>query len=320
MLIALLIAQAFVLPQLPVAKSSGCGTTAPFTGNTTPSGIPTLLTDGDGTTRTGTARVGSTYSNTVAAPLAICVHEAGGTSAGCDGYGVATNATVAANWIHFSPQGITSQTFGVGWNSALPLKGAKDQYSECTGCTPAQTSRDIVWIVGGANGGIIPYLESHFCVDLNRVFVYGFSWGADLTTSLICGYGVLGNPLIPGGIFRAGSISAAGGDFVPDGSGDYRDYLNWKGTGGCPAYAHFRHTYDDSGTDAAGGGNIFPDLFTAAAMYRVMNKCNTTSNRVNGCNEWQGCKARTVDCPVNALGHTRPGTWGADTVAFFSSF
>lgn len=311
-----ILAQAFVLPTVPVVKSSGCGTTAPFTGLSTPSGIPTLLTDGDGTTRTLLARVGTAYSNTVAAPLVIIIHEAGGTSAGADGWGISQAAVPAANWISIMPQGITSQTFGVGWNSTLPAKGAKDQYSECTGCTPAQTGRDAVWIVGGTNGGIYPYITSHFCVDLNRVFVVGFSWGGDMATSLACGYGVFGSPLVAGGIFRSGSIAAAGGDFVPDASGLYTDYLNWKGLGSCPAYTNWRHTYDDSGGDAAGGGAPAPDLYTAAALYRVNNKCNTTSNRVLGCNYWQGCKAVTADCPVNGLGHARPATFGADTVAF----
>lgn len=320
LILALLLAQ-FVGPftagaPLPVIKSSGCGTTAPFTGVTTQTSVAGFTVDGDGTAGSVTVRVGTGYSNTVAAPLIFGLHETNGTPANVDTWGISQATTpfnFASTAITVMPQGKASQGFGNGWNSGLHVKGAMDQYSECPACTPPQTGRDTKWIVS-----MVTYMEAHFCIDQNRIFAFGFSWGGDFATSLWYGMGIGGTGTQLPHIFRAVSISAAGGDFVPDQSGLYTDYLNAKGIGTQPAYAGALHSYDDSGGD---GVSLFPDLFAARNLYRVGNGCSAVSVRLaNGCNQWLGCNAPTIDCPETALGHARSATYAAKTVAFFGSF
>jgi len=277
-----------------VVASSGCSTTPPATGTTTQTGV---VADGDATSRSFDLLVPAGYVNTTKFPVVFIFHEAGGTSAGAEAWGITTASGAAANAIFVVPQGIAYQTFGVGWDGAATTTAAKNAYGS--------TARDVKWF-----DSLLAWVQSHYCTDTNRVFAAGFSWGCDQVTDLSCARG---------NVIRAVSVASCSDEFIskPGASSDYRDFLNFS-SGSCTTTSPaVRFTWDSSGGDS---GYSAPDFVTTSKLFRALNKCSSASSPTGVCSEYAQCASRVVDCPIVGLGHARPATWGQDTWNFFASF
>jgi polyhydroxybutyrate depolymerase len=149
-------------------------------------------------------------------------------------------------------------------------------------------------------------VEARYCVDRDRVFVTGFSWGGDQTTALVC--------------CRGDRIRAAAPASCTDEYGEndmYMTYDNWP----CPAAGNtaIRFTHDWSGGDS---GYPSPLFTTTNELYRAFNGCAATSSLITPapCVAYEGCETPYVECPYMSLGHSLPGNFANETWAFFDSF
>ena len=141
---------------------------------------------------------------------------------------------------------------------------------------------------------LLTWAESNFCIDTNRVFVAGFSWGNDFANTLGC--------------YRGDKIRAINGF-----SGGI--YNSDCGTV-TPAY---RATYSTpDGTDAYSQAA----LDKAVNHYKTALGCQSTTQAIapSPCLAYQGCSKPVIFCAYPNMGHTVPPNGGKDAWAFFSSF
>lgn len=139
-------------------SSSGCGkafTTGDIKG--------LIVKDGAGRDRSFDINVSPDYSANSGASLIFNFHGNGGTSEGSAAAGFQFAAAETQDRvISVFPQGIWWENFGVGWEES------------CNGY-------DMVFF-----DNMLKYLNENYCVNSNKVFVTGFSWGGDMTNALAC--------------------------------------------------------------------------------------------------------------------------------------
>jgi poly(3-hydroxybutyrate) depolymerase len=223
-----------------------------------------------GVARTYKVSVPAEYDANTPIPLTVVFHGANGTSDSAIGFGLNAAAAAAKTPALFAfPQGV-SQGGTVGWDETCG--GADMKFFDT----------------------IVSSLESQYCINKNRLFVGGFSWGQDMSDAVGC--------------CRGSEVRALG-----NGSGGF-DASN-KCTTPAPA---FRFT-----SDANGDSYYSLAVFTANVDHWVTaHHCSTTTMPVSPspCVEYVGCDAPVIWCPYPNLGHSLPPSWGTDTWAFLSSF
>ena len=166
--------------------SSGCGQDPPELG-----AFHQVSVDGRGTARDYAVKVPLSYQSSRPLALTFVFHAGGGNETSARSLGLQMAAGAAAASIFVFPEGTDFQGFGAGWDDS------------CTGY-------DMPFFDNMAAA-----LETRYCVDKNRVFVAGFSWGCDFVTALAC---------CRGDTIRAAAAASCSDEFGnPE---DYRTYSN----------------------------------------------------------------------------------------------
>jgi polyhydroxybutyrate depolymerase len=213
-----------------------------------------------------------------ARPLALVFvfHAAFGNSVQAESWGLQNAGTAATDGIFVFPQGIdfseNGTDYGIGWNE------------HCDGY-------DMPFFDAMAQ-----YIESNYCVDTNRVFATGFSWGADFTNNLGCCRGDKLRAVAP--------ASGADGDYNPSSACASR----------MPA---FRITYGDQ------DGSYPQAAFdTVVNLYRSAHQCSTASDAIPPppCIAYRGCDQPVLECKYAGMGHDLPPGWSADVWSWLSTF
>jgi polyhydroxybutyrate depolymerase len=257
------------------AGGDGCALSGQPTGD-----MHLSTTDGQGQTRDFEVLVPSSYQPGVALALIFGFHGAGGNPDWAKA-GMPDAPGAAAAAIFAFPQGIPYQNYGVGWND------------NCSGY-------DVMLF-----DNMVAALRAKYCIDPNRIFVYGFSWGCDFVTALLC--------------CRGDRIRAVGAASCSDEFGDpadYKTYANYPCPTTSAAAVRFTHDSKDDGPYSA------QQFASTSQLYRVLNGCQAGSSPVtpSPCVSYQGCAQPVIECAYDGLGHSVPAGWGQDTWAFFSQF
>ena len=263
------------------SNSTGCGnTTLPAACNTTTTGPCTINVGG--TDRKYYVVLPASYSANTPYPIVFLWHGLNGTAEQFIGggwgayYGIRTGFP---NAIYVSSQGLPSTAGGTdyGW--------------------PNTNGQDVNF-----TKAMIDWLESNYCVDKNRLFSTGMSYGGMMSNTLGC--------QMPD-VFRAlgvmsGSLFARG---------------NTCGTH--PIAVWFTHGDADTTVDISGD-------VTARDLFIQHNVCDTTntqtvamSDGITTCTIYNVCTAGNypvVWCPVPGEGHTIPNWAGAQIAQFFLQF
>lgn len=237
-------------------RSAGCGKAATGDNKFDTRALPV-----DGMSRTYHVRVPETYDRNRAYPLVFRWHGSGGT--GTSG-GLGIEFAGDQNVIVVGPDGINA-----GW-------------------TNRTEQNDLMFF-----DAMYAQLTSQYCVDLGKVFTYGFSQGGGLSNLLGCKRSSK----------IRGTAALAGFDRA-DTSCD-----------GMPVAAWLQHDVMDPSVPIAQG---------RAARDRVImrNGCSTQTTERDGCVSYRGCKDGfpVVWCETNGLGHNIAGdTAPAKVWAFFTS-
>lgn len=206
------------------------------------------------------------------APLALSFvfHGNGGDGAGIMGMGLQDAPGAEAQGVFVFPDGLPFKGFGVGWN------GACDGY-------------DMEFF-----DTMIAELSVEYCIDAERIFAAGFSWGGDMCQSLACCRGDIVRAIAP----------ASGPEFYPS------EYPK-----ACPESARpaFRMTYADNDAYA-------PALFDEAVeWHRQEQGCDETPAPIDPepCVAYSGCTEPVIACEYPGLGHAWPADWAATSWDFF---
>jgi poly(3-hydroxybutyrate) depolymerase len=261
--------------------------------------------DGNGTSRSVEIKVPSNYNPAQAYPLTTVYHGLGG-----------TGGTAVLFGVQDAPGALTSGIFA--YPSSIDPNGT----TWTLGCS----SRDAVLF-----DNILSNIENNYCVNLNRVFVAGFSYGCDEAVSLsVC----------RGDRVRAFSVGSCTFDF--GGGTAPRSYNEFVcPTPGCSASQRvapvavdtaFRFTHDPAGDQFYS----VSEFKATAQLMRFLNTCEpagTTTTcpgctitpppappAVNPCVTYGTCTNPVVECQYPGMGHQLPGNWGTDTWNFFEGF
>ncbi|HEX2869609.1 MAG TPA: hypothetical protein VHP33_00100, partial [Polyangiaceae bacterium] len=257
------------------ATSAGCGVQGKPTG-----AIKLQARDGRGTVREYEVLIPASYTPSTPLALTFVYHEAGGTSASAKAIGLQSAPGAAAASIFVFPQGVPYQSAGVGWNDS------------CTGY-------DMPFF-----DNMLATLEASYCIDQQRVFAGGFSWGCDHVTSLAC---------CRGDRLRAIAAASCSDDFSEPAR--YQSYLNPTCAAPTPPAVRFTHALSDD--------NAYPSpLFaTTSALFRSWNGCSTSSTATppSPCRAFDGCRSPLIECAYPGLGHALSSGFSAETWSFFSS-
>lgn len=261
-------------PSTPEARtlSAGCELTGKPTGE-----LHLKTQDGAGTSRDYEALVPSTYDRTVPLALTFVYHGGGGTPAESKAWGIQNAVGAAAASIFVFPQGVAFQNYGVGWDD------------RCSG-------NDMAFF-----DNMVASLASAYCIDLNRVFAGGFSWGCDQVVALAC--------------CRGNKVRAIAAASCTDEFGDPTNFETYQA---CPvangAAIRFTHaTLGDSGYAP-------PRFATTLTLFRSWNACSplATAADPSPCRSFTNCRVPVVDCPYDQLQHSVPTGWGEDSWKFFA--
>jgi polyhydroxybutyrate depolymerase len=254
--------------------SSGCGLTGKATGD-----LQLKVRDGANVMRDLAVLVPGSYKPNTPLALTFVFHGAGGTSADAKAFGMQDATGASAASIFVFPQGVQFQSYGIGWDDG------------CSGY-------DMPFF-----DNMLATIGASYCIDLNRVFAGGFSWGCDQVVALAC--------------CRSDKVRAIAAASCTD---EYSDPADYKTYQSCPARSKvsaIRFTHDTLGDS----GYPAPLFATTLSLFRAWNGCSTTSTATtpSPCQAYSGCGAPLVDCPYDNLQHALPGGWGSDSWKFFSS-
>jgi poly(3-hydroxybutyrate) depolymerase len=231
-----------------------------------------------GVDRTYVLSVPANHDPDVPLPVILVFHGSGGSSRHSMAMGL-QEARGADQAIYLFPDGIVFEgyeIFGTSWN--LYCNGYDMNFVD----------------------EMLSYVESHYCVDENRRFATGFSWGADMTNAIAC---------CKGDEIRA--VASASGDAV-----------DWNGR--CPGRKRpaFRFTHGANRLDGGDGPYSGADFRASVAFYRRAHGCSDEIAEVEPapCVEYQRCAEPVIVCTYPDMGHALPFGWASDTWSFFSSF
>jgi poly(3-hydroxybutyrate) depolymerase len=285
--------------------SVGCGKTGQTTGT-----FGMTISDGQTPNRSYILQVPTNYNPHVPLPVVMVFHGLGSIAQGAMAFGIQDAPGAADSAIFIFPQG----SVYTGTTEDTEAIGQVGWYDQCG-------SVDMTFVKN-----ILASTEANYCVDQNRVFAAGFSWGCDFVTALNC---------CEGQLFRGISSASCTAEYtkrlVPNvhAPNYYLNYYNLNSAGMCPSKtrAAIRFTHDASGGDTAYG---FPSFAHTSRLYRAINSCSNTSIAVDStttkpvsssvCVSYNNCTSPLVECSYRKLGHALPANWGNDTWHFFSSF
>lgn len=211
--------------------------------------------------------------------LVVALHGAGGHALDAVHYGLEDVPGAAEAALFAYPEGRDFQSYGRGWNDS------------CNGYDMAFFDK------------MIQLIKSRYCIDENRVFVAGFSWGCDFATALAC---------CRGDQIRGIAAAACSNEFKKP--ADPASYLN----GSCPvtSKAAIRFTHQEKSDPAYPA----PYFATTSRLFQTFNACPANAPKAVGphCVAYQGCRQDLVECAFKGIGHAPGPNWAADTWAFFS--
>lgn len=205
-------------------------------------------------------------------PLALVFvfHGNGGNGQASQGMGLQNVPGARDEAVFLFPDGIDWGGFGLGWDGYC---GEYDM--ELFDAMVATISDD-------------------YCIDPDRIFAAGFSWGGDMCQALACCRGDVVRAIAP----------ASGPELFP------------TYPAACPDTERpaFRMTY---ATNDAYPPNMFADTIE---WHRTEQGCAETSAPVDPepCIAYDGCAKPVIACEYEGLGHAWPGDWADETWAFFS--
>lgn len=240
--------------------TSGCGTSRP-------SGIRTLNISVGGTMRSYVLNVPSGYTGNTPLSLVLGFHGQGWQASGFQASVPDLERSAAGAAIFAYPQGLDSGS-GTAWSVSA-------------------SSRDTALV-----DALIGELERTYCIDANRVFAFGRSYGALFANVLAC---------VRPSVLRGVAVMMGGGPF----QFTCTQATSWWG----------EHSQDD-GTVPYSWGTQTRDLM------RRLDGCGTQTVPANRpeCVEYQGCTngRRVVWCSTNGLGHN-PASWADEDIWNFFS-
>lgn len=251
-------------PPPPVSKfSAGCGHTPTITGNAKNQ----TITVGNAS-RSYQMIVPPNYNSADPIPLIFGFHYVGGTSANVEGENVHL-APTGEKALYIFPQGLKLGA-NTGWNE------------KCGG-----NDMNLV-------DALITYAETNYCIDTDRLFAFGFSWGGDMTNAVGC---CLGSK------FRA-VAPMSGGDMG-------------SGTTACtkptPAYM-LQYGTADQAYSQSGFANVI-------ANYRHLQNCSEQFTQLDtNCRSYNGCTQEVRACSFPGLTHDLAPGFAARLWGFFSKY
>jgi polyhydroxybutyrate depolymerase len=208
------------------------------------------------------------------APLSLVFvfHGNGGSGQGIQGMGLQWVDGAQDQAVFVFPDGLPYMDFGVGWD------GVCEEY-------------DMEFF-----DTMVATLSSEYCIDADRIFAAGFSWGGDMCQALACCRGEVVRAIAP----------ASGPEFYPS-----------QYPAACPDTERpaFRMTY---ATNDAYPPQMFADTI---AYYRDEHGCQLEPAATDPapCVAYQGCDEPVIACEYEGLGHAWPADWADQTWAFFTS-
>ena len=171
---------------------------------------------------------------------------------------------------------------------------------------PANGDQDLVF-----TGAILDYLEANYCVDTERVFATGHSWGGDMAQVAAC---FLGDRV------RAAAPVATNRPywFEPSGGG------NESCVGDTAVWTLFGadDTHSTSQPYAGAYGDEQPDFWLAGHGCDGAGSATDLGLGETGeCVAYEGCDAETRYCLYAAeFGHQRPDYYAAAVMSWFATF
>jgi len=250
------------------------------------SGLFTLSTvDGKAQARTYLVQIPPAYAPSRVYPVVFVFHGGGGNAKQSYSWGLqrAAGATEAAIFVF--PNGLPLKD-GVGWDDA-------------------------------ADGADLPFfdnmlknLAAAYCIDSEKIFVAGFSWGGDFVVALACR--------------RADVIRAVEANSTDDEFKDAKNHLTYRGL---PCAAHKRPAIRFE--HAENGDSSYPPPFfaTTSQLFRYLNSCSTATESIPSstagtkCVSYGACSSGYAECVFDKrMDHTLPPNWAEDTWQFFASF
>ena len=251
----------------PTPASAGCGMQGQATGR------QALTIVAGGQTRNYTLLVPAAYDPRTPLALVFVFHGAGGSVDTAMEMGLQDVPAAASSAILVFPQGVVNPLYpnwGTGWDE------------RCNGY-------DMPFF-----DAMLDKVTSTYCIDRNRVFATGFSWGADFANNLAC--------------CRGDKLRA-----IAPASGDDAHYNATCGTT-VPA---FRITYGDSDPDY-----LQSDFADVVNFERNAHGCSADYDTVNPspCISYRGCGQPVIECKYAGMGHTWPEDWAPKTWKFFATF
>lgn len=208
-------------------------------------------------------------------PLALVFvfHGNGGNGQSSQGMGLQNVPGAQDQAVFVFPDGIEYMGFGVGWNAVC------EEY-------------DMEFF-----DTMIATLSEDYCIDPQRIFAGGFSWGGDMCQALACCRGDVVRAIAP----------ASGPEFYPN-----------TYPAACPDTVRpaFRMTY---ATNDAYPPQMFADTIE---WHRTEQGCSADPlpTEPAPCVAYQDCDQPVIACEYEGLGHAWPGDWADETWAFFSQF
>ena len=277
-----------------VTPTMGCGTAAKDADETYVQ-IPVTV-NGSTATRQFFISIPPGYDNQLPNRLIVGLHGRDYTGSKMKSYLALEKAPVEAmaNEIFVYPD-VLQRDWG-SWGPAIGWQlgpGAAD--------TNAKGEEDVAFI-----DAMIDYMKKNYCIDADRVFVTGQSWGGDFSSALAC---------LRGDVFRASVPVAANGIYylqsptvVCQGSAAIWE-MHGKGD------AYFDITLGEEVRDYWIGQNQCSSMFTDLGI-------TLASGSAEDCVEYSGCKDVVRYCAYDAqFGHQVPDDYYAvETMKFFRSF
>lgn len=238
------------------------------------------IKDGNGVLRDYQVVVPASYNPSTPLSVSFSYHGGSGTAANARAFGIESAPGAAAAAIFVYPSGIAYRNLGVGWDDS------------CSGY-------DMPFF-----DNMLGYLKANYCIDTERVFASGFSWGCDHVTALAC---------CRGDQIRGVAAASCSDEF--DDPSNASTYHNLP----CPvtSSAAIRFTH----SAVSDGGYPAPLFATTLALFRSLNRCSPTSTATSPspCQAFNGCAVPLIDCSYPGLEHQLPSEFGSDTWGFFKT-
>ncbi len=220
-------------------------------------------TDARGRPRQFDLHVALGYDRHRPASLVFVFHAASGNMA--DPLGVVFRQVLAEagdSALLVVPQGLPFQSYGVGWDQS------------CQGDDMAFYD------------AMVRAVSRRYCVDPHRIFVTGFSWGADMANAMACCRGDTLRGIAPF-------------------SGDETDY-----NASCPTrhYPATRLRYGTVKGTGGDGGYSLAQFESATRFFRQAQACAKESDPVDPspCRAYRSCQQPLLECVYPQMGHTTP--------------